>query len=58
MVYYYKCDPEKHKDCPKDACQKECFYTTHKEFALGKKVYTLDIKTGELKETHLGKKKR
>ena len=27
------CDPRKHKTCPKTACQTDCWYTRHEEYA-------------------------
>ena len=37
-VLYY-CDPEKNKECRKDACGKECFMTTKKEYSRDGKGY-------------------
>ena len=31
---YWLCSPERHVDCPKLNCQRECFHTTHEEFAM------------------------
>lgn len=36
---FYKCDPKKNYQCRKTACQSECFFTTHKEYAKDKKTY-------------------
>ncbi len=34
MKTRYKCDPQKNVNCPKTVCQKLCFATTKKEFAV------------------------
>lgn len=34
MDKLYLCDPTKNQGCKKTGCQKECFYTTNKEFSV------------------------
>lgn len=33
---FYKCDPAKNTECTKEACQRECFHTTKKEYAMAR----------------------
>lgn len=33
ILTLYLCDPEKHKDCHKTSCQKDCFCTIYRKYA-------------------------
>lgn len=52
--YVYKCDPSKHKDCKKTACQTDCFLTLHKEYSADGKRYRYEggelVEKGDIKD--------
>ena len=35
----FRCNPKLNRKCKKAGCQKECFYTTHKEYSVDGKFY-------------------